>query len=75
LADHVAEVAKDIGATAVQVALAWLLWGNVPLATIPGTRRIECLEENWVSQDITLRTEHFESFETLINQGVAGDRY
>src|SRR5690349_2063774 len=55
LAELVAEVAKDIGATAAQVALAWVLSRDVPLAAIPGTRRIERLEENWASQNIELR--------------------
>jgi aryl-alcohol dehydrogenase-like predicted oxidoreductase len=73
LADFVAEVAKEIGATPAQVALAWLLSRNV--AAIPGTRKIERLEENWASQDITLRTEHLDRLGSLINQGVEGDRY
>jgi aryl-alcohol dehydrogenase-like predicted oxidoreductase len=75
LADYVAEVAKEINATASQVALAWLLSRDVHLATIPGTRRTARLEENWTSQDITLRTEHLDRLESLINQGVAGNRY
>ncbi|MBF0547389.1 MAG: aldo/keto reductase [Candidatus Riflebacteria bacterium] len=75
LADFVAEVAKEIKATAAQVALAWLLSRNVPLAAIPGTRKTERLEENWASQDITLRPEHLDRLESLINQGVEGDRY
>ena len=75
LADGVAEIAKEIGATAAQVALAWLLSRDVPLAAIPGTRRTERLEENWASQDITLPTEHLDRLEALIDQGVAGERY
>jgi aryl-alcohol dehydrogenase-like predicted oxidoreductase len=75
LADVVAEIAAEIGATAAQVALAWLLSRDVPIAAIPGTRRIERLEENWASQDITLRPEHLDRLESLINQGVVGDRY
>ena len=75
LADGVAEIADEIGATAAQVALAWLLSRDVPLAAIPGTRRIERLEENWASQDITLRAEQLDRLEALINQGVVGDRY
>jgi aryl-alcohol dehydrogenase-like predicted oxidoreductase len=75
LADLVAEIAKEIGATAAQVALAWLLARDVPLAAIPGTRRIERLEENWASQDIALRAEHLDRLGALINQGVVGDRY
>jgi aryl-alcohol dehydrogenase-like predicted oxidoreductase len=73
LADFVAEIAEEIEATPAQVALAWVLSRDV--TAIPGTRRIERLEENWASQDITLRTEHLDRLESLINQGVVGDRY
>ena len=73
LADVVAEVAKEIEATPAQVALAWFLSRDV--AAIPGTRRTERLEESWASQNITLRTEHLDRLESLINQGVVGDRY
>jgi aryl-alcohol dehydrogenase-like predicted oxidoreductase len=75
LADLVAEVAQEMGATAAQIALAWLLSRDIPLAAIPGTRRIERLEENWASQDIALRTEHLERLEALLNLGVVGNRY
>jgi aryl-alcohol dehydrogenase-like predicted oxidoreductase len=75
LADIVAEVANEIGATAAGVALAWLLSRSVSLAAIPGTRSSERLEENWASQDITLRPDQLERLESLIHQGVAGDRY
>ena len=75
LADYVLEVAKEIEAKAAQVALAWLLSRDTPLAAIPGTRRAEHLEENWASQDITLPMEHLERLDSLIRQGVEGDRY
>ena len=75
LANLVAEVAKDIEATPAQVALAWLLSRDVPLATIPGTRRVERLEENWKSQDIELRREQLDRLEFIIERGVAGARY
>jgi aryl-alcohol dehydrogenase-like predicted oxidoreductase len=75
LADYVAEIAKEIGVTAAQVALAWLLSRDIPLAAIPGTRREERLAENWASQKITLRPEHAHRLDSLINQGVLGDRY
>lgn len=75
LADYVTEIAGELNATAAQVALAWLITRNIPLATIPGTRRIERLEENWGAQDIVLRPEHINGLEMLIKQGVAGNRY
>ncbi|MEJ2121785.1 MAG: aldo/keto reductase [Alphaproteobacteria bacterium] len=75
LADGAGKIAEEIGATAAQVALAWLLSRDVPLAAIPGPRRIERLEENWAAQDITLRAEHLDRLASLIDQGVVGDRY
>jgi aryl-alcohol dehydrogenase-like predicted oxidoreductase len=75
LADFVVEVAEDMEATPAQVALAWVLSRDIPLSAIPGTRRAERLEENWASQDITLRREHLDRLESLIDQGVTGDRY
>jgi len=75
LADLVAKVAKEVEATAAQVALAWLLSRDIPIAAIPGTRRIERLEENWVSQDIDLSADQLERLESLVKQGVAGARY
>src|SRR5262249_28325217 len=74
LAEVVAEVAKDLEVTPAQAALAWLLSRDVPLAAIPGTRRIERLEENWASQDVSLRADHLARLESLVNQGVTGDR-
>ncbi|MBN2081816.1 aldo/keto reductase [bacterium] len=75
LADVVAAVASELDATPAQVALAWVLSRDVPLAAIPGTRRIERLEENWAAQEITLQPEYVDRLESLINQGVAGERY
>jgi aryl-alcohol dehydrogenase-like predicted oxidoreductase len=75
LADVVAKIAEEMEATAAQVALAWVLSRDVPIAAIPGTRKIERLQENWASQNITLRTEHVERLGSLIKQGVAGARY
>jgi aryl-alcohol dehydrogenase-like predicted oxidoreductase len=73
LADRVAEIAKAIQTTPVKVALAWLRSRDV--VAIPGTRRIERLEENWGSQDLTLQPEHLAFLDSLIEAGVVGDRY
>jgi aryl-alcohol dehydrogenase-like predicted oxidoreductase len=75
LADLVAEIGVEIEATPAQVALAWLLSRSIPLAAIPGTRRIERLEENWAAHDTTLRRDQLERLEALADEGVAGDRY
>lgn len=73
LADRVADLARDINSTPAQVALAWLLSRGV--AAIPGTRKIERLEENWTAQEIVLQKEHLDQLDTLLNQGVTGERY
>jgi aryl-alcohol dehydrogenase-like predicted oxidoreductase len=73
LADRVAEIAKAIQTTPVKVALAWLRSRDV--VAIPGTRKIERLEENWGSQDITLQPEQLALLDSLIEAGVVGDRY
>lgn len=73
LADVVAAVARELDATPAQVALAWVLSRDV--AAIPGTRRMDRLEENWASQDITLTADHSERLESLVDQGVTGERY
>lgn len=75
LAEQVAELAKELGATSAQVALAWVLSRSPSLATIPGTRKISRLEENWAAQDLVLRPEHLARLDSLLAQGVTGNRY
>src|SRR5690606_42043166 len=57
----VAEAAEKLGATASQVALAWLLRRSPVMLPIPGTGSIEHLEENIGAASITLDDESFES--------------
>ncbi|MFC9430713.1 aldo/keto reductase [Streptomyces sp. NPDC056987] len=54
IVDQVREVADDIGATPAQVALAWLLAQGDDVAPIPGTKRIDRLEENSAAGGIRL---------------------
>lgn len=73
LTEVVAEVAKESGVSSAQVALAWVLSRGV--AAIPGTRRIERLDENWASQSVALRPEQLARLEAIATHGVAGNRY
>lgn len=75
LADAVAQIAGELGVTSAQVALAWVLSRDPSIAAIPGTRRIERLEENWAAQDLTLRPEQVNRLELLLEEGVVGGRY
>ncbi|CAM5451185.1 aldo/keto reductase [Streptomyces purpurascens] len=51
---EIAAVAADLGATPTQVALAWLLDRAPVVLPIPGTARIEHLEENLAAADLEL---------------------
>lgn len=75
LADLVADVAKEYDATAAQVALAWVVSRSSRIAAIPGTRSISRLDQNWAAQDLVLRPEHVTRLESLLTDGVAGNRY
>ncbi len=74
LAEVVAEVAKETGTTAAQVALAWVVSREVAIAAIPGTRSTVRLEENWASQTVALGAEHLQRLDS-IGQRVMGARY
>jgi aryl-alcohol dehydrogenase-like predicted oxidoreductase len=53
----VEEIARAHGATAGQVALAWLLAKSPVMLPIPGTSSVEHLEENVAAADLTLSDE------------------
>src|SRR4051794_7453338 len=57
LVDLVRRVADSKSATPGQVALAWLLAKKAWIAPIPGTRRVERLEENLAAADLALSAE------------------
>jgi aryl-alcohol dehydrogenase-like predicted oxidoreductase len=76
LADKVRAVAEDMGATPVQVALAWLLAQGKHIVPIPGTRKIANLEENVGAVELTLTAEQKEAIEAAVPADqVAGERY
>jgi aryl-alcohol dehydrogenase-like predicted oxidoreductase len=54
IVDAVEAVAKELEATPAQVALAWLLAQGDDIAPIPGTKRVQRLEENAKAADIHL---------------------
>ena len=75
LADAVAALAAELGATPAQVALAWVLARSEQMACIPGTRRESRLEENWAAQELTIQPAQMQRLEALVEQGVQGNRY
>ena len=74
--DKVIQIADDKGVTASQLALAWLLAQGEQIVPIPGTRRIENLEENVAAADLTLTQQDLDAIEQVSPAGVAaGERY
>ena len=70
------ELAARRGATAGQIALAWLLHKGDDIVPIPGTKRIKYLEENMTATEISLSPEEMRSLEAAISSlNVAGARY
>ena len=74
--DLVRRIADRLGATPAQVALAWLLAKAPWIAPIPGTRRLERLDENIGAADLTLTPNDVtELNETSAAIEVQGERY
>ena len=73
IVEAVEEVAADAGATPAQVALAWLLAQGDDIVPIPGTRRVERLEENVAADALVLTPEQRERLDALA--APVGDRY
>ncbi|MDD0838441.1 aldo/keto reductase [Curvibacter sp. HBC61] len=76
LLDGVAEVAREAGCSLAQLALAWLLQRAPHIIPIPGTTRIDHLEENWGALQVRLNAAQMASLDQLINRHtVHGPRY
>ncbi|WP_159800844.1 aldo/keto reductase [Arthrobacter zhaoguopingii] len=73
IVEQVDAVAKKLGATPGQVVLAWLLAQGGDLAPIPGTRRIEHLEENIAAEALELSGDHLAALSAVA--APVGDRY
>jgi aryl-alcohol dehydrogenase-like predicted oxidoreductase len=81
LVDRVRELAEATGVTATQLALAWVMaqsgrGGNPTIVPIPGTKRVQYLEENAAAADIELTEDDLRALDEAAPQGAtAGDRY
>jgi aryl-alcohol dehydrogenase-like predicted oxidoreductase len=75
-ASAVRELASRKGATAGQVALAWLLHKGPDIVPIPGTKRRKYLEENVAAADVRLTADDMAALDrALAPEKVAGPRY
>ncbi len=76
LAERVHGVAKTLGVTPVQVALAWLLAQSEHIAPIPGTKRVTYLEENAGAAAVRLTEDQLAEITSAVPAGaVSGARY
>jgi len=76
LVHQLEELAAQKGCTPAQLALAWLLAQGPDIVPIPGTRRIEALEQNLGALDVTLSAAELAQIDAVAPQGVAaGERY
>jgi aryl-alcohol dehydrogenase-like predicted oxidoreductase len=76
LVDALAALATERGCTSAQLALAWLLHRGTDIVPIPGTTRIERLEENVGAVDIQLSAEDLRQIESAVpEEAVEGARY
>jgi aryl-alcohol dehydrogenase-like predicted oxidoreductase len=78
IADTIRDVADRLGVAPAQVAIAWVLAQGerlgVPVAPIPGTKRVRWLEQNAAALDLTLDDEALAALDPLGAQ-VVGARY
>jgi aryl-alcohol dehydrogenase-like predicted oxidoreductase len=76
LADRVRELAEQRGATAAQMALAWLMAKGDDIVPIPGTKNPRRLEENAAAADIKLSPQDLEELDNAVSpDAVRGERY
>jgi aryl-alcohol dehydrogenase-like predicted oxidoreductase len=76
LLDEYAALAREVGCTPAQLALAWLLARGPHVVPIPGTTRIDHLEQNVGALAITLSANLAARLDALINcASVVGARY
>ncbi len=74
--DLLARIGEQKGATPAQIALAWLLAQKPWIVPIPGSRKIERLEENIGALAVTLSPDDLGEIQRAIDMlTIQGDRY
>jgi aryl-alcohol dehydrogenase-like predicted oxidoreductase len=76
LVERVEELAAEKDVTPGQLALAWVLAQGDDIVPIPGTTRVEHLEENVAALEIDLTDDDLRELESVFPRGAAsGERY
>lgn len=74
--DLLARIGEQKGATPAQIALAWLLAQKPWIVPIPGSRKLERLDENIGAVAVELKPKDLREIESAISKiTVQGDRY
>ena len=74
--DLLEKIGKEKGASPAQIALAWLLAQKTWIVPIPGSRKLERLDENNGAVDIELSAKDLGEIREAMSQiAVVGDRY
>jgi len=74
--DLLARIGEQKGATPAQIALAWLLAQKPWIVPIPGSRKLERLDENIAAVSVELTSDDLREIESAISKiTVQGDRY
>jgi aryl-alcohol dehydrogenase-like predicted oxidoreductase len=76
LVDQVRQIAEEKGVLPSQLALAWVMAQGDDVVPIPGTTKVDHLEENVAAADIELTADDLARLDEVAPKGVAaGDRY
>ncbi|MEM1146406.1 MAG: aldo/keto reductase [Pseudomonadota bacterium] len=70
------DIAERLDCSLPQLALAWVLSKGSEVVAIPGTKRIDHLEENWAAQDVTLSADMIHQLDQhFAPDRISGPRY
>ena len=75
LYEQVNAIASRKGCTPSQLALAWVHHQGNDVCPIPGTTKIENLNQNIGALSVKLSAEDMAELESIVSAGVKGDRY
>jgi len=76
LVEEIESIAKEKGVTPSQLALAWVLAQGEDIVPIPGTKRINYLDDNLGAVDVKLTEEELQRIDAVLPVGAAaGARY
>ena len=68
-------MAKEKGCTATQLALAWLMKQGDDVFPIPGTKKVQYLEENWGALDFKLTGEDVAEIRRFVETAEVAGHY